>query len=115
MSDDAHKKQSDASADAENCSNCRLFFAPQALCCASHPVAMMVGLQPVPGAVQRPGQPPPMIPKIDSFFPQTRPDMWCGDYQRGTHPSHPVDVKPPLIDAATLASGLAGLETEGSA
>lgn len=115
---DAKRENGAADHAGECCANCLFFFSPASLCCQGRPTAMMVGMQPVPGVIQQPGRPPQVMPKIDSFFPQTQPKLWCGDYARGVHPSVRAAMegigKPPILDADQVAT-LASLETEGTA
>lgn len=87
----------------EACGNCRYFLAEGQLCRRHAPRSFLVGMS----APQVVGQAP--VPIVNSYFPQTTPDHWCGEYAQGTGGSRP------LPSAGDIRGALAGLETEGTA
>lgn len=100
MGEARRRMEAISSGAVEACGNCRFFWAPAQNCRRAHPIAILVGMKPSVMAGQAPQ------PIVGSYFPQSRPDGWCGEYERGAVP---------LPTAEQIAGALAGVEVEGTA
>ncbi len=90
----------------ETCANCRFWLLPPkhgenrpiGMCRRRGPVPLLIGSGVHPVTHQP-------FPVINGFFPETRPDVWCGD-----HEPRPVRAGVPLLDIDLSKLSIEGAE-----
>jgi hypothetical protein len=81
------------------CAQCK-FWEPTVINDTARPIGQCRRRAPVPvlvGQAQHPvtGQP---FPIINGYFPETRPDIWCGDFERGEAINGPLAIDLSKLD-----------------
>lgn len=103
----SEQQQTNSLGRAESCATCRFFSGPPTnWCLRRSPSVLLLGMRSNKITQET-------APVVDSFFPQTQPNLWCGEYERGRCPV--AAEFQPLASADEVTSVLNGMEVEGTA